>query len=142
MRSLLPLALLALLSASCEIFEPCDDCDEEPSGPSCTSTYQGPTSGSGAATCERVFEQRCQDGNTAGANDNCQYALSEADAAKCPYCARRTSNNPDTGSGSGTACNSSGIAFGCFDAAPYSCPGSNTCFTSYSECTGTSPCTP
>ncbi|MFP2933679.1 hypothetical protein ACLESO_52775 [Pyxidicoccus sp. 3LG] len=143
MRTLLPFALLALFSSSCDLAEPCDDCDAETSAPVCTSTYQGPTSGSVAGTCERIFEQRCQNGNTAGANDNCQYALSTEDAAKCPYCARRPSSNPSTGggSGSGTTCNTSGVAFGCFDSAPYTCPDSSSCFGSYSECVSSPSCT-
>ncbi len=141
MRTLLSVTLLALLSSSCDLLEPCDDCDAETSEPVCTTTYQGPVGGSAAGTCEPIFEQRCQDGNTAGANANCQYALSEEDAARCPYCARRPSSNPGGGSGSDTACNTSGVAFGCFDAAPYSCPGSSTCFASYSECVSSPSCT-
>lgn len=88
MRTLLSVTLLALFSTSCDFLEPCDDCDAETFEPVCTSTYQGPASGPVAGTCERIFEQRCLNGNTAGANDNCQYALGAEDAAKCPYCAR------------------------------------------------------
>lgn len=130
-------ALVTLLATAC--LPPDDTEASEPAAPVCTATYQGPGTRT-TTTCGIIYEQRCLNGNTSGADANCSYALTDAEAAACPYCAPHQSSPPPSSGGSNTSCNSSGVAYGCHDGAPFSCPASNTCYASYSQCTGSSEC--
>lgn len=136
----LTFALFICLALACDPIE--SEPSSEPAKPVCTASYQGPTGTSAAGTCEIIYEQRCRDGNEYMADENCQYALSSDDAAACPYCpARQQPTTPGYGGGSSTSCNSSGVAYGCSEYAPYTCDESYECFESYSDCVNTPPCT-